>query len=181
MALVMSVSIGRGAACGFLAALGLAASRSIHVVASGLGLSAMFAAYPALFNVMSWVGATYLLWLAWRLVASASNAESPAVAGNARASAIWQGFSTNLLNPKAFMFCAIFLPQFVSPSQSNILAQYAVLGVILVAMGFLFDAGYVLVSRALARRRNPDQGIHPILRLLFAGLFTLTAIRLIAG
>ena len=48
--------------------------------------------------------------------------------------AMRRGVMTNLLNPKALMFCALLLPQFVS-TQHDISAQYLILGSTLVGIG----------------------------------------------
>jgi threonine/homoserine/homoserine lactone efflux protein len=50
------------------------------VLVVGLGLGAVFAAYPVAYEVLKYVGAAYLLYLAWR-IATATSAHG----GNARA------------------------------------------------------------------------------------------------
>jgi hypothetical protein len=65
--------------------------------------------------------------------------------------AIRSGVMTNLLNPKALMFCALLLPQFISP-QRDLAAQYLTLGVVLVGLGFAFDVLYAFAASRLAKR-----------------------------
>ena len=48
--------------------------------------------------------------------------------GDAR-DAFWQGFVTNLLNPKVLLFMIAFLPQFTSPEQGPVWSQMLVLGI----------------------------------------------------
>ena len=74
------------------------------------------------------MGAGYLLWLAWKVAMSSDQLELRREAGRAPAwDAARRGVLTNLLNPKALMFCALLLPQFVHRDQgglaSKLLAQ----------------------------------------------------------
>lgn len=49
---------------------GIAAGMVFMIVAVGLGLGGLFEAWPPLYDVLRWVGAAWLLWLAWQLVRS---------------------------------------------------------------------------------------------------------------
>lgn len=48
----------------------------------------------------------------------------------------WQGFFTNLLNPKVFLFMTAFLPQFADPTVGPIWFQLLVLAFISKTLGF---------------------------------------------
>ena len=50
--------------------LGISGGMVAMIVAVGLGLGGLFEAWPPLYDILRWVGATYLLWLAWRLAQS---------------------------------------------------------------------------------------------------------------
>ena len=65
--------------------------------------------------------------------------------------AIRRGLLTNLLNPKALLFCSVLLPQFVDPAAGPLFAQFVVLGAVLVAVGFVFDACYALAGAGIGR------------------------------
>jgi threonine/homoserine/homoserine lactone efflux protein len=47
--------------------LGISAGLGFMVVAMGVGLGGVFKAYPALHEILRWVGAAYMLWLAWKI------------------------------------------------------------------------------------------------------------------
>lgn len=53
--------------------LGIAGGIVVMVVAVGLGLGGLFRTYPALYTVLRWVGAAYLLYLAWRIAISGAS------------------------------------------------------------------------------------------------------------
>lgn len=182
MALVVSTSVSRGLRNGLLSALGLGVARAVHVVLSGLGLAALFAAQPLLFDVVRWLGALYLLWLAWKIVtAPRAEAEERAAGGDAGWTAVRHGLLTNLLNPKAFMFCALLLPQFVDPAKGAILAQYAVLGAILLLLGGLFDTLYAVAASRVAGRFKGSATGQRLHRAIFSSVFVLAAMRLAVG
>ena len=181
MALVLSTSAFRGPGSGLLAALGLAISRSVHVTLSALGLAALFHAHPLLFDAVRWLGAAYLLLLAWRMLRAGETDQS---AGRNEAGAGWRamrsGVMTNLLNPKALMFCAFLLPQFIA-TQRDLATQYLILGSILVGLGLLFDVLYAFAAASLARRFAGAGPVRRASKLLFSGVFGLAALRLAVG
>lgn len=181
MALVISSSAFRGARSGLMAALGLALSRALHVTLSALGLAAVFYAHPMLFDCVRWLGAAYLLWLALRLLRPGeSDAPEPAAEAAAEWAAMRKGVMTNLLNPKALMFCALLLPQFIS-AQKDIASQYLILGSILVGTGFLFDVVYAAAASSIAGRISGSRSAGKFLKLVLSGVFGLAAVRLAIG
>ena len=70
------------------------------VLLVGLGLGGLFAAYPVFYHVLRYVGAAYLLVLAWRIARS-----GPPRTGGAtgRPMAAWQAVAFQYVNPKAWM------------------------------------------------------------------------------
>ena len=139
-------------------------------------------AYPSiLFDCVHWVGAAYLMWLAWKILSRADgDATEIATETGAGWAAIQRGVLTNLLNPKALMFCALLLPQFVS-TQHDLAAQYLILGSVLVGLGALFDVTYALAASSIAKRFSGSRSIRKISTLAFSGIFGFAAIRLAIG
>lgn len=181
MALVLSTSAFRGPRSGLMAAVGLAISRTVHVALSALGLAALFHTHPVLFDVVRWFGAAYLLFLAWKML-QAEKTEGFASANTTGKGleAIRSGVMTNLLNPKALMFCALLLPQFIS-TEHDLTAQYLTLGAILVGLGFAFDALYALTASRLAKRFSGSGTMQKATKLMFSTIFGFAAIRLAIG
>jgi len=179
MALVMATSAASGFRAGLVSSAGIAAARFLHVMVSGFGLAAVLSAHPALFQAVRAGGAAYLLWLAWKLWRSHPGGEGAAGRDPSPGGTLLRGFLTNLLNPKALLFCAMLLPQFVSPDKGPLLSQFAWLGALLVGTGWLFDCAYALGASGLARRVHASRGRagQRALGLVFAAL----ALRLAAG
>ncbi len=170
-------------ATALVTAVGIAGARGVHVALSGAGLAALMVTHPQALQWVKWAGAAYLLYLALRLLQSALSANpaqeaaAPATAHGARASLV-RGFLTNLLNPKALLFCSMFLPQFVTGSDS-VGMQYLRLGAILVLVGLLFDAVYAIAAARLARRLRGKPS--PYGKFVLPTVFVLLAGRLVLG
>lgn len=181
MALVLSTSAFRGPRSGLMAAVGLAISRTAHVTLSALGLAALFHTHPVLFDVVRWFGAVYLLVLAWKMLRADETGKFEGANDAGKGwDAIRVGVLTNLLNPKALMFCALLLPQFIS-TQYDLAAQYLTLGAILVGLGFAFDVLYAVAASRLAKRISGSGTIQKATKLFFSTVFGFAAIRLAIG
>lgn len=71
----------------------------VLLLAAGLALGGLFAAYPALHGVLKIVGAAYLLWLAWKLARSGGMAAGGAPA---QPQGFLQAAAFQWVNPKAW-------------------------------------------------------------------------------
>jgi threonine/homoserine/homoserine lactone efflux protein len=92
--------------------------------------------------------------------------------------AIQRGLLTNLLNPKALLFCSVLLPQFIDPHAGPVAAQFATLGVVLVIVGLLFDSCYALVGAGLGRWLERSPSAQRVQQWLFGSLLIGFALRL---
>ena len=79
--------------------LGISAGLGVMVVAMGWGLSGVFKTFPILHEILNWVGAAYLLWLAWK-IATAKGIHDKDVGGQPMTFLQAAGFQW--LNPKAW-------------------------------------------------------------------------------
>jgi threonine/homoserine/homoserine lactone efflux protein len=149
---------------------------------AALGLAALFKAAPWTFEVVRLAGAAYLLWIGIQCLRTTMlpnlNGEGE-IAGKPRwRASIQRGLLTNLLNPKALLFCSVLLPQFINPQAGPVLAQFAVLGVILVGVGLLFDSAYALAGAALGRWLQRSPSAQRVQQWLFGSLLIGFALRL---
>lgn len=157
-ALSRSVQVGfrrsLAAMAGCISALFLA------LVLSMVGIGAVLAATPRLFDVIRYAGAAYLVYLgikAWRAGDAAETGNENA-RPETRASG-WSlyrnGFLVGISNPKLLLFAAAFFPQFIDHHQP-VLPQF---GILLVTYLFsdglwlsLYGLGGHSLSRFLSRR-----------------------------
>lgn len=136
---------------GLITVTGLGLTRLCHIFFAAVGLGTLFRLTPWTFDVVKYAGAAYLLWLGIKILRSDTFATAPEADGRRVTGILWtffgNGFLTNLLNPKALLFSSVLLPQFIDPSMGSVAVQFAVLGIILVLVGMLFDSTYALAGK----------------------------------
>ena len=157
MLFTLSRTLQHGWRTGMAAALGITAGCVVHTVAAALGLAALLATSALAFSAIKWLGAAYLLWLAWGMLrASVRDAEPILAASSAAPSTrvFAQGFLTNVLNPKVALFFLALLPQFISADAPDKAVAFLFLGAVFIAGGALFLFALVALAhrmRAFAR------------------------------
>ncbi|MDR5777831.1 LysE family translocator [Caballeronia sp. LZ065] len=114
---------------------GCLAALIIMLSVSAAGLGVFLDAWPRLFDTLRMLGAAYLVWLgvkSWRAKASAieipdeSNSPGQSVRSPRHLVLFRNGFLVAGSNPKAILFAAALLPQFIDAS-GPVLPQFAVL------------------------------------------------------
>ena len=182
MALVMQTSIGRGVRSGFAAAGGLAVARATHVTLSACGVAALLRSAPWLYDVVRYGGAVYLAWIAVQIFRSPVFALPSAGAAAAEPrplrAAFIKGLLTNLLNPKALLFCSVLLPQFVRPQEGAVVMQVVELGVVLLIVGACFDAVYAIGAARIANWMRTHPLAQTVQRWTFSAALIGFALRL---
>ncbi|MFI8644837.1 LysE family translocator [Pseudomonas iridis] len=171
---------GRGAV--LATAIGLGIARGCHVALAALGLAALFKAAPWTFEVVRLAGAAYLLWIGIQCLRSTLvpnlNGGDVAQTQDQWREAVRRGLLTNLLNPKALLFCSVLLPQFIVADGAPVLTQFAMLGMLLVGVGLLFDSAYALTGAALGRWLQHSPTAQRVQQWLFGSLLIGFALRL---
>ncbi len=163
-----------GPRAGIGASLGIATGSLIHSLLAGLGLAALIATNPALFEVLRWAGIAYLVWLAIQALRSTGEL-TPQGASAGGAWLGWRdGILVNLLNPKVAIFILAFVPQFVDPARGSPFLQFLVFGVLLNVCGTpincLVGAFSGSLGRWLTRSRRAAQALQYLSSIIFLGL-----------
>jgi threonine/homoserine/homoserine lactone efflux protein len=157
--LVVSQGLRRGGRSSVFSSCGILSANALYFAISAAGLGAAILTSYQLFSLIRWVGAAYLVWLGLRAIFGSdsrflpeANGASP-FASNRRL--FTNGFLLQAANPKALVFFAAILPQFVTPAQP-MAVQFALLGVTSVVAEFFVLLGYgVLAGRASELARQP--------------------------
>lgn len=155
--LIMTKSSSQGWRAGSAAALGIGSGTLVHVLAAALGLSAILATSATAFTVVKVLGAVYLVYMGVQALldksAHCANADSGALPANRPVLSMrkiyWQGFLTNVLNPKVALFFLAFVPQFIDPQAPQKALAFIVLGLIFNFNGMLW-CHFLAASTALA-------------------------------
>lgn len=182
--MVLVMRTGATARPGPLAATvcGLAAARATHVLLSAAGLAAVLRASPLAFETLRLAGAAYLIWLGIGLARAGrlriDVADGP-TATSGVGPAFQRGLLTNILNPKALIFCSMLLPQFVVPTGA-VAPQFALLGAVLVGTGALFDTVFGLAGRRIGALFSRHPRAEAAEGWLFGGLMIAFGLKVAA-
>lgn len=183
MAYMLARTIAQGRAAGFLAAAGINAGAYVHVFASVVGLTAILAASSVAFSALKWAGACYLVWVGYRAITSKTAALD--VEGNAfprmRKSAIfWQGFWSDVLNPKVAIFFLAFLPQFVDVTNQTfgVTQQLLLLGVTCNVVAVCTNLVLVYFASAMTNRLRTSRRLVVWMQKAMGAVFIALGIRI---
>ena len=167
MVLVTSHALTAGRSAARLAAVGVCAGVLVHAAAATIGLSAALATSSLAFTVVKVAGAAFLVGLGLRAIWSARR--RPAVSdeparevwtGTASirvgSSPFWQGFWSNVLNPKVALLFLSLLPQFVDPGEGAF-TQTLVLSATFLVMGIVWLLVYAAVASRAANVLRHDR------------------------
>ena len=144
---ILSLTEGRRA--GFAAVAGVASGLLLIGLIAALGLAVIISQSPALYNLLRWGGAFFLLWLAFEIWTGRDDQAKAGDGMDGLATFFRRGLIANLLNPKAAVFYLAVLPAFVDPSRP-VLQQATVLTLAYVATATAVHTLIVSIS-ALAR------------------------------
>jgi threonine/homoserine/homoserine lactone efflux protein len=133
---------------------------SVLVFCTGLGIGRLYEALPALQTALRWLGAGFLLYLAWR-IAGASRTEHPE---DARPLRFVEAATFQVVNPKAWIFSITAATGFLTGGG---LAAAAVLTAAAMVVTILSTTTWTLFGTALARLIHSER-THRIVNALFA-------------
>lgn len=144
----------RSPRAGVAAALGAQTGLCLHMGLAVVGLSVVLAQHPEVLTTIRVLGGAYLLYLGGRLILPTLRKSRQAAAEPQElsvTSAYGQALFTNLLNPKAVLFFAAVLPQFLDPAGPALWLQVLALGALDIVLGLALWALVVLLGVRLAR------------------------------
>ncbi len=173
MLYVLARSLAGGRREGVLSAVGTFFGGMVHVLAAAAGVSMILAQSAMAFAVVKYVGAGYLCYLGVRMVVEARKNgaanEIQAAASLPRRSPLWQGVTTEVLNPKTALFFLSFIPQFVNRQAGHVFWQFLLLGSLSVALNTSADlivtllagpiGNYIRSSPTFRKRQRTATGV----------------------
>ncbi len=150
---VLTESLTKGQRNGIAISMGLGCGVLIHTLAAATGLSLIIQKSAIAFSIIKYLGAVYLLYLAYQ----AYNEKKPVLDFKSDSNTpktkffflIRKGFLMNVLNPKVSLFFIAFLPQFVSPDGFHVTIQMILLGLIFMVQAIVVFSLIAILSGKL--------------------------------
>ena len=152
MLYVLARSLAGGKKEGLLSSAGTFLGGLVHVFAAAAGLSVVLAKSALAFETVKYAGAAYLCFLGIRMILEARRDEAgPLILMPAR-NPMWQGVTTEVLNPKTALFFLSFIPQFVNRAGGHVFFQFALLGTISVVLNTSADVIVTMLAGPLGNK-----------------------------
>ena len=160
----MALTLTRGMTQGFkqawLSVLGTCSAGLLQIPAVVLGLATIVHRSPLLFAGVKLTGGLYLIYIGAKSLRKCRHVgripTTPTDQSDGR-KVFWQGFWTNLLNPKVLLFMIAFLPQFADPQRGSITLQLLALAVYSKLSGLI--TGSMMAYSASRIRRWFDRNL----------------------
>lgn len=158
---VLTESLTKGQKNGISISIGLVSGILIHTLAASTGLSIIIQKSAMAFNVIKYLGAAYLLYLAIK----ATKDKQPTIdlsSGNNNQNEssfklIRKGFFMNVLNPKVSLFFIAFLPQFISSNGYAPSIQMILLGLFFMLQAIVIFGLISILSGKLSYYLNSSK------------------------
>ncbi|SFG28877.1 LysE family translocator [Sporolactobacillus nakayamae] len=179
MALATRNTIATGRTAGLCTIFGTSTALLIHTTAAALGLSTLLLHSAVLFSAFKYIGALYLAYLGIRtLLSLRKHPEDHAMAQKplrqkvvSKHISYFQGFFTNLTNPKVAVFFLTFLPQFIRTDNQSII-PFFILGISQIAINLFLLSMYVLLVESVTywmQRPNVQRVIQGVTGCILIG------------
>jgi len=157
--LVLSNALQFGARRTVSSILGILSANTVYFILSATSIGAILVSSYAVFFVMKWVGAGYLIFLGLKALLSRESVlgSTTDLDGDRSVRRLYAGgFLLQISNPKALFYFASILPQFVHPKQP-VAPQIAILGLTTSVLEVAIQLGYAIVAgQAIEAMRKPN-------------------------
>lgn len=138
--------------------LGISVGFPVMLVAVAFGAGELLRTHPWVHDILRWIGATYLLWLAWRIAVARpgpaghdDRADGGTTGKGARPFGFMQAALFQWINPKAWVIALGAVVTFTTASGTALVAQAALLAAIFLAVTLPVTALWTLVGVGAAR------------------------------
>ncbi|NVJ53097.1 MAG: LysE family translocator [Campylobacteraceae bacterium] len=160
--------------------LGLCSGIIIHTSAAAFGISVIFQTSELAFNLVKYVGAAYLLYIAYQAFRHRNDKLDLSVqdSNNELKKLYVKGFFMNVLNPKVSIFFLAFLPQFVNPQLGNVPMQMIILGLVFMALTVVVFSSIGIAGNMLSSKLMENPNISKVLNILTSFVLGALAVKL---
>ena len=159
--------------------LGLCTGLLVHTTAVALGVAAIFQASAVAFSLLKYIGAGYLLYLAYQSFRAGGETNGEQKTTKLSPLKLYgRGIIMNVTNPKVSIFFLAFLPQFADPSHGPIVPQILLLGFVFILSTIMVFGAISLLAGGLGGRFRRSTQAQLILNSLAGTVFLGLAIKL---
>ncbi len=148
--------------------MGMSAGFLVLMLACGVFTFTLISILPSVTQWLVWVGATYILWLAWRIASS-----SPTTAnGNGRPLSFWVSFWLQFANVKIILYGITALSAFVLPHTQDLFWVTAV-SILLAVIGCMGNLVWAIAGhlfQSIFRRHGRVVNLVLALLLVYCAL-----------
>ena len=177
---VLAQSAQHGRRAGLIVTAGLSTGILFHTAAVSLGVAALFQTSALAFSILKYIGAAYLLYLAWgAFLAGGGGGDGSAVRRLAPGKLYLRGVIMNVTNPKVSIFFLAFLPQFVDPAYGPIIPQMLLLGLLFIVSTVWIFGAIALLAGTFGEILARSERARKILNRTAGTVFAALAIKLI--
>tara|TARA_B100000131_G_C18065397_1_gene592261 strand:+ start:663 stop:1286 length:624 start_codon:yes stop_codon:yes gene_type:complete len=150
---VLTFSAKYGKTLGLFTVLGLVSGCFFHTTLVAFGVSALIINNDFLFSLLMYVGAFYLLFIAFKVYKSDNSIKELDQANNqiGKFKVFVNGFLMNILNPKVLAFFLAFFPTFIFSESINPLIQFYILGGIFMIITLIVFSSIAIFSSLIYR------------------------------
>ncbi|REJ07724.1 LysE family translocator [Microbacterium bovistercoris] len=178
VAYVVARSAQHGTAAGLFSMMGLGTGVVVHTGMAAAGVAALIALVPMGLEIVGWIGAGYLAWLAVHTLRarSAEQHDDGTIAVPQRGRLFLDGLLVDVLNPKTALFFIAFLPQFVRPERGPSALQLGVLGLLYMLIAVTCYSTYAVLAGRLTVRLRGSGSIRSRMAFVTAGIYLVLAV-----
>ncbi len=148
---VLTQSMTKGARAGITVTLGLMTGLIFHTTAVALGVAAIFQTSQLAFDILKYIGAVYLLYLAYLSFRDSSRLDLHTEKNMLSLAKLYRrGIFMNITNPKVSLFFLALLPQFADAHRGSVTLQIFMLGGLFILSAFIIFVSISLLAAKIS-------------------------------
>lgn len=176
---VMTQAAQQGRKAGLLVTLGLCTGLLVHTAAVTFGLAALVKTSTVAFTLLKFLGAGYLLYLAWQAFRFGAVSGATVALYQPKFGTLYRrGILMNITNPKVSIFFLAFLPQFADPSKGQLSAQFLLLGAVFILATLIVFGAISLLAGVFGEHFRQSARAQKLLNRTAGAIFAGLALKL---
>ena len=174
---ISSQGLSGGISAAWKANLGIILGYVTHAILAALGLAAIVATSPIIFQTIKWVGVAYVAYLAVRMLLSAMKSRKFQINVVSTQAVIGKAFLTSFLNPKGVLVYFAIVPNFIHVSES-VAIQSLILSATFITSCIIIYGAIGMIFASMHNRQQYSDKKRRITEGVAGGMLTFAAIGL---